>query len=372
MIPLVKVGMPPKEVLMPVLEDALYSGKPINEGEAVYQFEKKFISKYQLPKTSMAMSSGTAALHAALTLSGVQEGDEVITTSLTAEPTNLAIKYVGAKPVFCDVEKKTGNISVDSILNSINEKTKAILVVHYAGYPVDILNIREICNKNGIKLIEDCAHALGSTVNNIPVGNFGDYAIFSFQAIKHFTTVDGGFLVCNSESDYIKGKKFRWFGMSKEEDRTKLNVKEIGYKYNYQNVFASIGIVQLDYIDERVNSHIENGNYYNKQFEKHGLDIFAKVDSNTQPSYWLYTLILENKEQASCLENYLINRGICASKLHKLNHKHSIFKNERSLDETCDFYDRMLHIPCGWWLSKADRNKIVNSVIEGVESASIV
>ncbi|EOA6616076.1 DegT/DnrJ/EryC1/StrS family aminotransferase [Vibrio vulnificus] len=372
MIPLVKVGMPPKEVLMPILEDALYSGKPINEGDAVYQFEEKFITKYQLPKTSMAMSSGTAALHAALTLSGIQQGDEVITTSLTAEPTNLAIKYVGAKPVFCDVDKSTGNISTSSILSSITKKTKAILVVHYAGYPVDIIKIREICNKYRIKLIEDCAHALGASVDNISVGNFGDYAIFSFQAIKHFTTVDGGFLVCNSQCDYEKGKKFRWFGMSKGEDRTKLNVKEIGYKYNYQNVFATIGLIQLDYIDDRVKCHIENGNYYNKQFEKHGLNVFAKVINNTQPSYWLYTLILESKEQSIYLERYLIEKGISASKLHKLNHMHSVFENERVLDDTCDFYDRMLHIPCGWWLSASDRDKIVNSVIEGIRSASII
>lgn len=368
MIPLVKVGLPPKEVLMPLLEESLYSGKPINEGEAVYSFESEFITKFSLPKTSMAMSSGTGALHLSLILSGVTVGDEVITTSLTAEPTNLAIEYVGAKPVFCEIDTRTGNLCHEAILNAITKKTKAVIVVHYAGYPADIIKIREVCKQHNIKLIEDCAHALGAKVNGASVGTFGDFSIFSFQAIKHFTTIDGGFFVCNSEEDYLRAKKLRWFGMSKGQSRTDLNIEEVGYKYNYQNVFATIGLAQLKYITERLNKHIANGLFFDSMFSNMEGVTCADVPSNSSASYWLYTLVFDNKETACYMEEYLTSNGISASKLHKLNHEHTVFKFNSNLDRTKTFYDRMLHIPCGWWVDESCRDKIVSAVQKGMEN----
>lgn len=369
MIPLVKVALPPKEVLMPLLEESLYSGKPINEGEDVYRFEAEFIEKFALPKTSLAMNSGTAALHTALLLSGVTRGDEVITTSLTAEPTNLSIEYVGAKPVFCEIDVKSGNLCPESIRAAITEKTKAIIVVHYAGYPADIVKIREVCDLHNIKLIEDCAHALGATVNGSSVGTFSNYAIFSFQAIKHFTTIDGGFLVCNSEEDYLRAKKIRWFGMSKGQARTELNIEEVGYKYNYQNVFATIGLAQLQYIQSRIDKHIENGKYFDSIFSNMDGLTCATVVHDSVPSYWLYTLIFDTKEMSVFVEKYLLSKGITASKLHKLNHEHSVFNCNESLTSTTNFYERMLHIPCGWWVDDVSRDRIILAVKEGMESA---
>ncbi|WP_394498368.1 DegT/DnrJ/EryC1/StrS family aminotransferase [Shewanella sp. ENK2] len=369
MIPLVSVALPPKEILMPKLEEALYGGAPINEGEAVYKFEHKFISKFGLPTTSLSMSSGTAALHTALILAGVSADDEVITTSLTAEPTNLAIKFVGADPVFADVDLQSGNLSAKAIEASITDRTKAVIVVHYAGYPADIVRIRQICDKYDLVLIEDCAHALGAKVEGRSVGTFGDYAIFSFQAIKHFTTVDGGFLVCKHSDNFIRAKKVRWFGMEKGVARTKLDITEVGYKYNYQNVFAAIGLVQLDYISERLDAHIFNGKYFDRHFEKViGLN-FAKSPKNAEPSYWLYTLICEDALVATELEAYLNSSGISASKLHKLNHNHKVFDCALEMSETNDLYSRMLHIPCGWWVNEQERVRIVAAVCEGVKYA---
>ncbi|MDB6047255.1 MAG: UDP-4-amino-4-deoxy-L-arabinose--oxoglutarate aminotransferase, partial [Pseudomonas sp.] len=193
MIPLVKVAMPSRDRLMPALESVLYSGM-IAEGEFVYQFEKRFSEQFKL-KNVLATSSGTAALHLAFLLSGVMPGDEVITTSMTAEPTNTTILQVGAKPVFADVDATTGNLFPASVEALITTNTKAICVVHYAGYPASLKELRNIADRYSLSLIEDCAHALGAEYDDQPIGSIGDYAIFSFQAIKHMTTVDGGMLV---------------------------------------------------------------------------------------------------------------------------------------------------------------------------------
>lgn len=366
MIPLIKVGLPPSEVLMPLLEESLYGGNPINEGEKVYEFEAKFKKAFELPDSSLSMSSGTAALHTSLILAGVRPGDEVITTSLTAEPTNLSILHVGATPIFVDVDIGSGNISPESIQRAITPKTKAVIVVHYAGYPAEIVRIAAICKNNGLKLIEDCAHALGARIEGRSVGCFGDYAIFSFQAIKHFTTIDGGFLVCRSQADFLDAKKIRWFGMEKGKNRTSLDVDVVGYKYNYQNVFATIGLCQLDYIMQKVNKHKANGLYYDKVFYDQTGVKPARVEKASEASYWLYTLIFDSSDLAKRVETYLKNNGVDSSKLHKLNHLHSVFKNKRKLDSTEDFYGKMLHIPCGWWVDNDSRKLIADLILEEI------
>ena len=189
MIPLVKVSMPPREKLMPILEEVIYSGM-IAEGEHVYRFESSFGEHFGLPNL-LSQSSGTAALHTALTLAGVGPGAEVVSTPMTAEPTNIAILQTGAKVVWADVLPENGTLDPESIRNVITPKTKAIMLVHYAGYPNDMGPILEIAAEKGLPVIEDCAHSLGARYNGKPIGTIGDYAIFSFQAIKHFTTVDG-------------------------------------------------------------------------------------------------------------------------------------------------------------------------------------
>ncbi|MDV6320776.1 DegT/DnrJ/EryC1/StrS family aminotransferase, partial [Chromohalobacter sp. HP20-39] len=139
MIPIVKVAMPAKSVLMPALEEVLYSGM-IAEGESVYRFESEFNQKFGLER-SLAMSSGTGARHAALTLAGVGPGDEVISTPMTAEPTNTSILYTGAKVVWADVDPVSGNMCPESVRSCITSRTKAILCVHYAGYPVRLAEL---------------------------------------------------------------------------------------------------------------------------------------------------------------------------------------------------------------------------------------
>lgn len=361
MIPLIKVGMPEKETLMKALEDVLYSGM-IAEGEAVYEFERAFGSHFGL-KNVLAMSSGTAALHAALTLAGVGVGDEVISTPMTAEPTNTSILYCGAKVVWADVDPSSGNMDPGSVRSKITPKTKAIVCVHYAGYAARLRELREIADQHGISLIEDCAHALGARYDGRHVGTIGHYGIYSFQAIKHMTTVDGGMLTIADSSKITDAKRFRWFGMLKGVPRTEVDISSVGYKYNMNNVNATIGLVQLQHIDRVLNRHIENGKYFDSTLSQiQGID-FARCESRAESSYWLYTLLSDGSDD---LEKALNSAGVTVSKLHRPNNLHSIFKTAQvDLPGLDSFYRRLLHIPCGWWVSDEDRNRIVEALRRG-------
>jgi len=361
MIPLVKVGMPAREQLMPALEEVLYSGM-IGEGEVVYRFEAAFSDMFQLDH-GLAFSSGTAALHASLILAGVGPGDEVITTSMTAEPTNISILHAAGIPVFADVDVCSGNISPESIAEKITAKTKAILIVHYAGIPVRMREIMDIARQNNIPVIEDCAHALGAQYDGRSVGCLGDYSIFSFQAIKHMTTVDGGFLNIRHVDQVKKAKCFRWFGLEKGVTREKVDITDLGYKYNMHNVAATIGLNQLDCIQSRILKHKDNGRYFDQQISKiPGISV-PSFDAEAVPSYWLYTIL---SDDSNAVERKLNSIGVMASKLHRPNHLHSIFKQYVSdLPNLDEYYQRMIHIPCGWWLTKEKREEIVKVLFDG-------
>ena len=361
MIPIVKVAMPAKSVLMPALEEVLYSGM-IAEGESVYRFESEFNQKFGLER-SLAMSSGTGALHAALTLAGVGPGDEVISTPMTAEPTNTTILYTGAKVVWADVDPVSGNMCPESVRSCITSKTKAILCVHYAGYPVRLAELKQLADEYGIVLIEDCAHALGARYQDRPIGTIGHYGIYSFQAIKHMTTVDGGLLTFNDNSQMEAAKKFRWFGMLKGVPRTEVDITSVGYKYNMNNVNATIGRDQLQGISAVLDRHVQNGKFYDAQLDAvSGVD-FARCDAVAEPSYWIYTLLCDD---SASLEKALNAAGIAASKLHRPNSFHSIFAaSSRELPGLDTFYKRLLHIPCGWWISDEDRERIVDVIRKG-------
>ncbi len=353
--------MPPRERLIPSLEDVLYSGM-IAEGELVYRFESEFANTFHLP-LAIATSSGTGALHMALLLAGVTPGDEVITTSMTAEPTNTVIVQSGGIPVFGDVDPETGNLDPVSVESLVSQRTKAIVVVHYAGFPADLNGLRRVADKYGIALIEDAAHSLGSSYAGKGIGTIGDYAIFSLQAIKHMTTVDGGVLTMRDSQKAALARKLRWFGMAKGVPRTEVNIDRVGFKYNMNNVSATIGLAQLETIESRINRHIDNGQFFDKEIGAiAGLKI-TRIDPECQPSYWLYTVLSDDSES---VERRLVDAGISASKLHRPNHYHSVFsQTQNSLPGLETYYRRLTHIPCGWWVTNEDRERIVDILRKG-------
>lgn len=361
MIPLVKVAMPPKERLMPALEEVLYSSM-IAEGEYVYRFEAEFARQFNLP-VALGTSSGTGALHIALLLSGVEAGDEVITTTMTAEPTNTVILQCGATPVFADVDPETGNLSPDSVAALIGPKTKAIVVVHYAGFPVDLPAMRRIADQHGIALVEDAAHALGARCAGAAIGTIGDFSIFSLQAIKHMTTIDGGVLTMRNPQHVDMAKKLRWFGLAKGVPRTEVDITRPGYKYNMHNVAGAMGLVQLESIQQKIARHIDNGRFFDREIPAiPGLAV-TRIDEGQEPSYWLYSVLSDDSD---AVERTLTSAGISASKLHRPNHLHSVFQPfRRPLPGLDTYYRRLTHIPCGWWVSDEDRERIVQALRKG-------
>jgi dTDP-4-amino-4,6-dideoxygalactose transaminase len=190
MIPIVKPYIPPKEFLMPALEETIYSGY-IAQGQKVEDFEFK-LGQYFENNNLLTVNSGTSALHLSLILANVGPRDEVISTALTAEPTNTAIAQTGAKVIWADTEPFTGLICPRSVENLITNKTKAIMIVHYAGMVANLNKFYSIREKYNIPIIEDCAHAYGAEYRGKKLGYYSDFAIYSFQAIKHLTTIDGG------------------------------------------------------------------------------------------------------------------------------------------------------------------------------------
>lgn len=362
-VPIVKVRMPPRDVLMPALENVLYGGM-IGEGEEVYAFERAFAQQFGLPN-ALGISSGTGALHLAFLVCGVGAGDEVITTSMTAEPTNTTILQIGARPIFADVEANTGNLDPVAVERMITPFTRAICVVHYAGYPADLRALREIADRHGIALIEDCAHALGARDDGVPIGTIGDAAIFSFQAIKHLTTIDGGMLTVRDETKLALARQLRWFGLSKGVPRTEVDIKTPGFKYNMNNVTGLIGRMQLASIGEAIARHIDNGHYFDRAFDTLSGVRPARVRAGSDPSYWLYTLLCDDADRVM---NALNAAGVMASKLHRPNHLHSVFAPFAGPMPGLErFYHRLLHLPCGWWVDTADRDRIVGIVAEAAK-----
>lgn len=358
MLPLVKVRLPAPDTLMPALEETLYSGM-IAEGDQVYRFEEAFGARFGHANV-LAFNSGTGALHVALLACGVSAGDEVITTSMTAEPTNTTILQIGADPVFADLDPRTGNLDPDSVEALVGARTRAICVVHYAGYPADLRRLRAIADRHDIALVEDCAHALGARVGGEPIGSIGDAAIFSFQAIKHMTTVDGGMLILKNPAMMDEALRLRWFGLRKGVPRTEVDIVRAGFKYNMNNVTATIGLKQLAEIDMVIDRHVDNGRFYDDAFATARDVKPAVVARNDRPTYWLYTLLCDDADK---VERSLAAIGVAASKLHRPNHLHSVFAPfRRPMPGLEEFYRRLLHVPCGWWVSNEDRERIVQAV----------
>ncbi|MBQ7769052.1 MAG: DegT/DnrJ/EryC1/StrS family aminotransferase [Oscillospiraceae bacterium] len=361
MLPLVKPYIAPRDEMMPAIEKILYSGY-IAEGEAVYSFEDEF-AKYIGNPNVLMLSSGTAALHIALLLLNVGPGDEVISTPMTAEPTNTTIALTGAKIVWADVDVNTGLLDPKSVREKITEKTKAIMLVHYAGMVCDMDEFNKISEEFNIPVIEDTAHAFGSKYNGKIVGSNSRFTCYSFQAIKQMTTVDGGAIAFRDEADVAAARRLRWFGLDKKVSRMENDITRAGYKYGMNNVTATIGSVQLAHFPEVIGRYISNGKYYDEALKGIPGVTMVPYYKNTEPSYWLYTMKVENRDG---FMKMMEENGILASPLHHRSDTHSVFAESRcDLPQMDKFYSEFVHIPCGWWVSDEDRERVTQAIKKG-------
>jgi len=266
MIPLFKVAMNPEadKAVSKVLQSGF-----IGQGEVVEEFERQLKERFK-NEYLVTVNSGTSALQLALRLIKDKHPNKkyIISTPLTCTATNWAILAAGFEIIWADIDPNTLNIHPLSVQACQTDEVAAVMVVHWGGAAADVKWIKAL---TGLDIIEDCAHAFGSTYRNedILVGNSGNYCCFSFQAIKHLTTGDGGMLILPSEYDYKKAKLLRWYGIDREGDRKDFRceapIKDWGYKFHMNDINAAIGIENLKIVDDNIDKHFDNALYYNEQ-----------------------------------------------------------------------------------------------------------
>lgn len=293
--------------------------KWLSMGLVTQQFEKEF-AKYLGVKYAFGVSNGTAALHIANRVLGIREGNEVIVPSLTFVATANSVLYCGAKPVFADITSQENfNISPDDISKKITRKTKAITVVHYGGYPCDMDAIMEIANNNGLKVIEDAAHAPGAEYRGKKCGTIGDVGCFSFFANKNLVTGEGGMVVTNDDTLAEKIRIMRSHGMTALTwDRHKghahsYEVVDIGFNYRINEMASALGLVQLGKLDGNNERRRKIVEMYRKELEDvPGVSIPFK-DYKDKSSYHIFPILLSKDILRSEFINKLKEKGIQTS-----------------------------------------------------------
>lgn len=240
-----------------LVEEVLKSGW-VTSGPKVREFEEAIKDYVNCPCT-VALNSCTAAMHVALAGWGVGPGDEVITTPFTFCATVEAIEYVGATPVLADIDPLTGNIDPECVREKLSERTKVIIPVHYAGLPCELGKLGDIAKANNLKILEDAALALGSSLNGRRIGAHSDAVAFSFYATKNLSTGEGGMLACQDEAFADKCRRLSLHGMNRDAwkrygagGKWYYEICELGFKYNLTDIAAAMGIAQLGKL-ERAN-----------------------------------------------------------------------------------------------------------------------
>ncbi|NYB51448.1 MAG: DegT/DnrJ/EryC1/StrS family aminotransferase [Methanobacteriaceae archaeon] len=300
MIPVAKPLIGQEEI--EEVEKVLKSGF-IAQGPKVAEFEEAFAS-YIGVEEAIAVSSGTTALHLALLAAGVGKGDEVITTPFSFAATGNCALYVGARPVFVDIDPQTYNLNPDRIEEAITQKTKAIIPVHLYGQPARMDQINQIAKSHDLVVIEDAAQAHGALYKDKKVGSLGDLACFSFYPTKNMTTSEGGMITTSNSEMADKARMLRAHG---EKERYQHII--LGYNFRMTDIAAAIGLVQLEKLDQFNQKRIENAEYLNAHIETiKGIDP-PYVSSEVRHVFHQYTVRIKNGKRNDTME-YLNREGI--------------------------------------------------------------
>lgn len=268
-------------------------------GPKTKQFEEE-LAAYVGSKYAVAVSSCTAGLHLSLLAAGVGVGDEVITTIFTMAATSNTIIHSGATPVFVDIDKETFNIDPSKIEEKIMPKTKAILVMHYGGHPVDLNRVRKIAKKHKLIVIEDAATAIGAKYNGKKIGSISDMTVFSFHPIKNISTGDGGMITTNNKHFAERLSILRLHGMNKDAWKRhsqigswKYDIVVPGFKYNMTDIQAALGIHQLRKLERFIKIREKYAKMYDKTFSKIPEITIPFVSKNVRHPRNLYTVIID-------------------------------------------------------------------------------
>ena len=343
-------------------------GKFLAQGPKVAAFEEALCA-YTGAKYAVAFNSATSALSGAYHVCGIQQDDEVITTPISFVSTSNMFVDIGAKPIWCDV-KLDGNINEEQIEALITPKTKAIVPVHFGGKPVNIEQIHNIAKKHNLLVIEDAAHALGSSLDGKKIGSLSDMTIFSFHAIKPITTSEGGAVLTNNEVYAKKLRLFRSHGIVKKKFWNS-DMVSMGYNYRLTEVAAALGISQLKKLDKFVTKRNEIAAYFDERFQNEKLFLTQKIEAHQISSRHLYPIILNPELQCPKEDIFteLQERGLGVQVHYKPIYQNSFYKERFgsfSLPVANDFYLSEISIPCNQTMSMQDAAFVADTFLEVV------
>ena len=345
-----------------IIQETIDSTFVSSIGKNVNIFEKK-ITKITNSKYAVAVVNGTSALHLSLIVSNVQRNDLVITQSLSFISTSNSIKYVGADPVFIDIDLETLGLSYISLKNFLenetitknnicyhklsNRKIKACIPMHTFGHPVKIDKIKKICKKYNITLIEDSAEAFGSFYKKKSVGTYGDLSILSFNGNKIITTGGGGAILTNNKIFYEKAKHLST--QAKISHPWRFIHDEIGYNYRMPNINAALGIAQLENFDKIINVKRKIALKYKNHFLNTDIK-FVDEPKNSVSNFWLNSILLKNKNEKEKTIKFLNDLNIKVRGCWDLIHTLKMYKNcySYNLKNSKYIFDRLVNLPSSY------------------------
>ena len=342
-IPLFKIYWDEQDVEL--VKEAIQRGMLWAIGPNIEKFEN-VLAEYIGTRYALVFNSGTSALHAALLAYGIGQGDEVIVPSFTFIATANAPLFVGAKPVFADIEETTYGLNPNNVMRKITPKTKAIIPIHYGGCPCLITELKEIAEEHNLILIEDNAESPGATVNGNKAGTFGDCAILSFCSNKIMTTGEGGAVVTNSAEIYEKLKLIRSHGRAESgnyfSSTQSMDYVALGYNFRMSDITAALGIAQLEKIDRLIEMRRQNAEMLSRKLSEisqievpHSPDSFFHV-------YQMYTIrVKDGQEERNALSNYLAEKGIMTKVYFPPVHVTHFYRNELGYNDELPVTERL-------------------------------
>ncbi len=353
------------------LTDALDVGW-LGMGSLTKEFEERISDYLKLDnRYVLATNTGTSALHIALVAAGVKSDDEVITTSFNYVADHQAITATGADVVMCDIRDDNLGIDCEKAEKLITKNTKAIIPLHFAGIPCNIDDVYRLAKKYNLRVIEDCCHSFGSTMNDKKIGSFGDIACFSFDPVKIITSIDGGAVVFNNREEFEYSQRLRLLGVDKDTTERYKNKRSWeydvlcqGFRYHMTNINASVGISQIKRIDEFIESRRKVCKIYNDVFKNiEGLKVPQTDFYNVSP--FIYSLRVLNNEREG-LMNHLQERNIDVGTHFIPVHKHTFYADARrgDMSVTDEVVKQVVTLP----LHSNMKPEFVERVIEGVEN----
>lgn len=360
MIPIAKpiIGKEEKKNVMEVLDSGMLA-----QGPRVKELEEKF-AKLCGVKHAVAVSNGTAAIHAALYAIGIKPGDEVITAPFTFVATANPILMLGGKVVFADVKEDTFNIDPEKVKEKITDKTKAIIAVDLYGQPADYKKLNEIAKKHNLKIVEDACQAVNAELDGKKTGSLGDIAAFSFYATKNMISGEGG-MVTTDDDEYAElVKRFRHHGQS---EKTRYEYYDLGYNYRMMDLQAAIAIAQLDKIEEFSNKRFRNAELLTEGLNDIDGVIVPFVKDNVKHVFHQYTVKVDGKisrdELAEKLKSKGIGHGIFYPKpLHLHPHFKRMGYKEGDFPVSERLSEQVLSLPVHPSVSENDIKKIIETV----------